>query len=463
MTSLVESHYGLSKPPFTTSESSGPVFMTEPLRGTAQFVRRGLEAGKPVQCVSGPAGIGKSSFVRALPKLCSGSHHLAVLSGRAGCWDDLRRVLFREFGIREERITRDALEEARRKLGRLLIVVDDAQHLSSELLERICILPQLQTQEGEPLAQVLLFAGLDALGRDRIRPLLAWIDRDSHHAMAILDPGEVHAYLDSRLRRVGWEGHPLINESGALVLHRLSLGNPRRLSQLCRQVLEYGASRGITLIDAELAVTCLGQEDENRDELIGAALGTELCDEEGLVIEEDWQEALATAPLTADTISSAPSLELEPRDGEPEIPEPRPHFADSPPLESIRAVYRTPPPPQYISRYKEPRGQSARTLVFLICTTITAVAMYTSKEDLGLFFAGLSEPFSFAAERMEEIDRMGDSNAALIGDFSNEPAEEPDLSTVLYEDFSHVEPPAEVGTEGAADTVALVYPQSAKR
>ena len=51
MTSLVESFYGLKKPPFTTSASSGPVFMTEPLRAAAQFVRRGLNAGKAIQCV----------------------------------------------------------------------------------------------------------------------------------------------------------------------------------------------------------------------------------------------------------------------------------------------------------------------------------------------------------------------------------------------------------------------------
>ncbi len=449
MTSLVESYYGFKKPPFTTSESSGPVFMTEPLRAAAHFVRNGLEAGTSIQCVSGHEGIGKSSFARALPKLCADDYQIAVLSGRTTCWDDMRRVLLREFGIRNDRITRDGLEEARQTLGKLLIVVDDAHYLSPELLERVCILPQLRTPEGEPVAQVLLLADLDAVGRDRIRPLLAWLEKDVHHAMTALEPGEAHAYLDTRLRRVGWEGHPLINEAGAAALHRLSLGNPRKLSELSMRLLEYAASRGVTLIDGELAVACLADEKGEEDEAsLASTPGTELCGEEELVLEEDWQEALASAPLTAEAISGAPSLELAAREPEPVAPATHSEFADSPPLESIRAVYRPPAPPEYISRYREPKGQSKRTLVFLVCAALVAVVMYTSKGDLGTLLAEFGMPFSFASERIDaisEIDR--------VGAFEVDPADEPDLSTVLYDELSAAPPSVESDT-----SVALVTP-----
>lgn len=436
MTSLVESYYGLSKPPFTTSDSSGPVFMTEPLRAAARFLRDGLAADAEILCISGPSGIGKSSLARALPKLCGSGYQIAVLSGRAGCWEDLRRVLLREFGIAKDRITRDGIEEARARLGKLLIVVDDAQYLSPELLERICVLPQLRTPEGDPVAQVVMLADLDAVDRDRMRPLLAWLEEYGHHAMTMLEGSEVHAYLDSRMRRVGWQGHPLINEPGALALHRLSLGNPRRLSELGGQLLEYAASRGITLIDAEFVVATFGDEKRrDTEEALAAAPGTELCDGDVLELDADWETELAASPLTAENISLAPSLEL----AEPLAPEPEPlpsslaGLVESPPLESIRAVYKEPEQPTQLSRYRQPKGGSHRTLALLLAIAAIAVLFYATHGDLGTLLAGIDMPFSFAAERIEEIDRVGETNAAQV-------VEEADLSSVLYDELGAITP-----------------------
>ncbi len=453
MTSLVESFYGLKKPPFTVNESSGPVFMTEPLRAAARFLRAGLEDGTAIQCVSGPRGIGKSSLARALPKLCGGDYHLAVMSGRVTSWDDLRRMLLREFGISQDRITRDGLEEARAKLGKLLIVIDDAHFLSPELLERVCILPQLRTPEGESITQVVMLADIDTVECNRVRPLLAWLEENGHHAMTALEPSETHAYLDTRLRRVGWTGHPLINETGATALHRLALGSPHRLSELGTQLLEYAASRGATLIDAEFAMSCLGAEKcEAADEALAAAPGTELCDEDILEVDDDWEASLAASPLTAENISAAPSLELDVDHREPQ-PEPvEGDFPESPPLESIRAVYRPPAPPKLLACYRPARGGNHRTLVLLVCIAVTAVVYFsTSRDDLALLFSEFGMPFSFAAERIDEIDRVGGTNAARIETFDDDATEKPDLSSVLYDELSQAAPEAE-----PTETLALV-------
>ncbi|MCP5043231.1 MAG: AAA family ATPase [bacterium] len=426
MTSLVESFYGLKKPPFTTSESSGPVFMTEPLRAAAQFVRQGLEEDTSLICVSGPAGVGKSSLARSLAKLTGGAWKIASMSGHAKCWEDLRRVLLREFGIASDRITRDGLEEARQQIGKLLIVVDDAQFLSPELLERVCILPQLHTPDGQPVVQVVLFADLDGEQRDRTRPLLAWLEDGAHHKMQNLEGGEVHRYLDTRLRRAGWGGHPLITEAGAVALHRLSLGNPRRLSLACTQLLEYAATRGVSMIDAEFVVACLDDEKQDQAEPLELASGAALYDDFALELDEDWDDSLATSPLTAENINLAPSLEL----ATPGQPVQHVVCPTGPPLESIRAVAK--PPPELPQRriYRPARSNSWRTLVILVCVATTAAALYVSQTGLGDWFGRIGMNSPFVAERFDEIDRASDTNAASLEKEDSAPG---DLSAVRSE------------------------------
>lgn len=260
MTSLVEAFYGLKNPAFTVSKNSGPVLITSPLRTVAKFLRRELDGCAPLLCVTGPSGIGKSSVARALPKLTGGRFRIAAMSGRAESWDDLRQPLTTLFGLDEGRITREGLEAARAKFGKLLIVVDDAQFLTPELLQRICILPQLHTDAGEPVTQVVLFADLDAVALNDARPLRAWFDLDALIVMEPLPPSDVRHYTDTRLQQVGWSGDPLFSDSGAWALHRLSLGNPRRLSAACTDVLEQAASRGLRLIDASFVIECMGEE-----------------------------------------------------------------------------------------------------------------------------------------------------------------------------------------------------------
>ena len=397
MTSFVEAFFGLRKPAFTVNKSSGPVLMTGPLRTTANFLCRRLDQGSEILCVSGPPGIGKSSVARALSKLTGSRFRIATMSGRAKCWNDLCGVLVREFGIAEGRITRDGLADARAKFGKLLIVVDDAQFLTPKLLERICILPQLRTDDALPVVQVILFADFGGVPLDEIRPLRAWFDIDAHQVMEPLPATDIHRYIDKRLRQVGWTSEPLFSESGAQALHRLSLGNPRRLSAACMGILEHAAERGLTLIDAALVLEFVGttEESEAAEPLSTSSAGAVLRDglgdgssdglAGGLIPEtrpklrkaerRSVQRAVGeTHPLKTENIAAVPSLELAEfthgASGANQI------FA---PMESMRCVANRAPVPmtEYVPfrLHSHRKGTSPKLLAF--CVLLATFALYT--------------------------------------------------------------------------------------
>jgi type II secretory pathway predicted ATPase ExeA len=409
MTSHVESHFGLKQLPFSVSGSSGPVFMTESLREAAVFLRKGLADGASILGVTGAAGIGKSSLTRALPKLTKGKWRIATMSGHAGSWEELGEILTREFEIGRDRITRDSLAEARKKFGKLLIVVDDAQYLTPNLLERICVMPQLRTDADEPAVQVILLADLDALSREDIRPLLAWLDVEARHVMQPTPAEDVHRYIDTRMRRVGWRGEPLICESGASALYRLSRGNPRRLSAACIEAIDHAAARGIARIDGEFVVGCSTAEIGDAEEPLTAPAGADLSDDT-MADPKNTQTAcdrqdrqLRRAPLTAENIATAPSLELA--NIAKELDE---FHRFAAPIESMRStsrpMMRTRPDhlrPSLKSGASRNRSHGKRRSLLLagFCTLATVAAVYTARTEV----AGMLREFGMGLMTVADV------------------------------------------------------------
>ena len=409
MTSLVEEFYGLKKPAFTVDKSSGPVLMTQPLRTAANFLRRELDAGAPLLCVTGPNGIGKSSVARALPKLTGGRFRIAAMSGRADSWADLRQVLTREFGLADGRITRDGFAAARARYGKLLIVVDDAQFLSPDRLERICILPQLQTDAGEPVTQVVLFADLDAVALEDARPLRAWFHLDALMVMEPLHESDVRHYTATRLQQAGWSGEPLFSESGALALHQHSLGNPRRLSAACIDVLEHAASRGLTLIDASFVTECVGEDDGRNggmlstptdavaDDASSAGSSNPLSD--GVIRDATvetpravptpgWKADHQKLSLKAENFAVSPSLELA------DVARLASAASDGrAPLKSMRGVSQSLGSPSLSRPIARRRGP--HPLVVVLFAVGAALALYASRVEVAdaLLQFGVNLPF----------------------------------------------------------------------
>jgi len=63
---------------------------------------------------------------------------------------------------------------------------------------------------------------------------------------------ETRAYVEHRMRAVGWEGNPGWEEPAFALVHQHSAGIPRRINRLCSRVLLSGALEQAALLTAAM-------------------------------------------------------------------------------------------------------------------------------------------------------------------------------------------------------------------
>ena len=98
------------------------------------------------------------------------------------------------------------------------------------------------TVEGRASVQTIL------LGQPQFRATMANPDLEqlrqrilaSYH-LGPLSEAETRAYIEHRLKRVGWTGDPQWEDAAFTYLFRYTDGIPRRINTLCSRVLLYGA------------------------------------------------------------------------------------------------------------------------------------------------------------------------------------------------------------------------------
>jgi general secretion pathway protein A len=125
-----------------------------------------------------------------------------------------------------------------------VLVVDEAHHLSTDILEEIRLLTNLETAD-EKLLQILLVGQpeLDEkLDSVDLRQLKQRISLRSH--LASLDLNETKGYIERRLELAGSPAASrLFPQETMAAIHRHSRGTPRLINTICENALIAGYAR----------------------------------------------------------------------------------------------------------------------------------------------------------------------------------------------------------------------------
>jgi type II secretory pathway predicted ATPase ExeA len=261
-------HFGLRQRPFPTTPDSSVYYPATTHEQALHRLLQGLHQEEGILLLTGEPGTGKTLLCHCLlqrleancPSILLTNSHLR---DRVSLLQALLFDLSLPYEGRSEQEMRLALTghllESFSQGRRTVVLIDEAQHLSADLLEELRLLGNLEARSGKALQIVLV--GLPSLLQTLAQPgLRALAQRLAVQAsIERLDVQEAADYLLHHLRVAGGQAEEIFSTEALQMLAQASGGVPRLLNQLGRHALALAAMAGADQVDIEAALEVLAR------------------------------------------------------------------------------------------------------------------------------------------------------------------------------------------------------------
>jgi type II secretory pathway predicted ATPase ExeA len=268
-------HFGFTVKPFAMTPDPAFLYASRRHAMALTMLEYSLESQAPFAVLTGVIGSGKTTLVRKLLQQLSDQVKVGLVTHTHSRFQSVHGWVLSALGITPKDTSDVGLYEAlQRSLihqyangGRTLLIIDEAQNLSIEILEELRLLSNINSEK-DLLLQILL-VGQPELRIKLSRPeLRQFAQRVSvFFDLKRLEREETHEYVRHRLEVAS--GDPALFRPEAIdLIHAHARGVPRLVNLMCDFALVYGFADRRTEIDAELIAQVV------RDYSNGIALST---------------------------------------------------------------------------------------------------------------------------------------------------------------------------------------------
>ncbi len=264
-------YFGLKREPFSIAPDPHYLFMSERHREALAHLLYGLGGGGGFVLLTGEIGTGKTTLCRLFLGQIPADCNVAYIFNPKLTVMELLQSVCEEFHVAVPASThaptvKDYLDPLNAFLleshaaGRNnVLIIDEAQNLSAEVLEQLRLLTNLETSERKLLQIVLI-------GQPELRVMLARPELEqlaqrviARYHLDALTPTETEQYIRHRLDVAGLE-RPFPFENKALRhVHKLSRGVPRRINLLCDRALLGAYANSRASVDAKTVDKAAGE------------------------------------------------------------------------------------------------------------------------------------------------------------------------------------------------------------
>ena len=239
-------YFGFSEPPFNVTPDPRFFYENPVYQEAFAALLYGIRARKGFIVLTGEVGTGKTTLLRRLVNAVEPTIHVAYFYNTTLTFEELLDSVCEDFDLpvvhnsrRLEKIqTLNRFLLARQQEGEIgVLLIDEAQNLSEEILENLRLLSNLETAN-EKLLQIVL-VGQPELSHKLAQPKL----RQLKQRIAIqcqldrLKEREVGPFIDYRLRIAGYQGQELFPPDVIQRIAVYSQGIPRLINIICENAL----------------------------------------------------------------------------------------------------------------------------------------------------------------------------------------------------------------------------------
>jgi len=255
---MYNEYFGLKEPPFSIAPDPHYLYMSDKHREALAHLLYGINSDNGFVLLTGDVGTGKTTVCRCLLQQMPENSDIAFILNPKLSVDELLAVICDELrisypgGNTSNKIFIDCINayliDTNAKGRRTVLIIEEAQNLSPDVLEQIRLLTNLETNERK-LLQIIMVGQPELnemLSRPELRQLQQRVTARFH--LGPLTKQELPSYVLHRLSVAGVD-RILFPPATISRLFKLSSGVPRKVNLICDRALLGTYVQGKSIID----------------------------------------------------------------------------------------------------------------------------------------------------------------------------------------------------------------------
>jgi general secretion pathway protein A len=271
---MYESFFGLNERPFDLTPNPRYLVLTDSHQEALSSLEYGIASRKGITLLTGEAGSGKTTVIRAALERQPVRVHYVHLHNPTLSRGEFVELIATRFALSEPARASKAgmltelerlLTDRRQRDETTVLVVDEAQSLPLELLEEIRLLSNIETND-EKLLSVIIAGQPELADRLNDQALRQFKQRVALRCqLRPLTAQETAGYIAGRIRAAGGVGSQIFTREAVALIHEMSRGIPRTISVIADNALLGGFAAGQKPVGSALVTEVCGDFDIRPD------------------------------------------------------------------------------------------------------------------------------------------------------------------------------------------------------